>query len=320
MKNKKVFTTILVVFITLSFVLSGCSQKKSANVQYKSKEFRIGFAMPTYDDNFLNKMMDGAKEEAKKLDDTDVVFVDAKNDSTKQTAQVVNLIAQKCDVIIVCPVDSEKSDTYIKIAKDSKVPIISVNRSFKNQDEATAYVGSESITAGTIQMEYIAKILNGTGNIVIIRGEDTVEAAIKRTEGVKEVLKNYPNIKIVAEETGKWQRTLGMQITENWIKNGLQFDAVLANNDEMAIGSVMALKNANKLDKVLVAGVDATPDALQVMKEGNLKATVFQNAVGQGSEAIKVAYKIAKGEKVGKNNFIPYELVKPEDADKYLKK
>lgn len=264
--------------------------------------------------------MKGAKEEAEKLEDTDVIFTDAKNDPVKQTAQIANLIAQKCDVIIVCIVDVEKSDTYIKMAKDANIPIISVNRVFKNQSEATAYVGSDSITSGIMQTEYVVQKLNGKGNVVILRGDDANEAAIKRTEGVKQILKNYPDIKIVAEDTGKWQRTLGMQITESWIKNGIQFDAVVCNNDEMALGAIMALKNANKINNVTVAGIDATADALNVMKAGDLKVTVFQNASGQGGGAIKAAYKIIKGEKIDSNNYVPYELVIPSDADKYLEK
>ena len=320
MKSRKLFVTGLSVFIILSLVLSGCAQKKAANTasKYKSKKYRIGFAISSYSDKFKSILMASAKKEAEKLDDTDVIFVNGKNDTTKQKSQIANLIAQKCDVIIVSPVDTNETESYAKMANDSNIPIISSNALFSNQDQATSYVGSDSIEAGLLQMEYVAKKLNGKGNIVVLKGVDTDEAAIKRTEGIKEVLKKYPDIHIVAEESGKWQRTLGMQITENWIKNGIQFDAVVANNDEMAIGSIMALKNSNMIDKVFVAGTDGTEDALQLMKEGSLKATVFQNAAEQGSEAIKTAYKVIRGEKVDKNVFIPFELVTPEDADKYL--
>ena len=322
MKSRKLFATGLAVFIILSLVLSGCAQKKAVNqaLEYKSKKYRIGFAMKSFNDDFLNIMMDSAKKEAEKLTDADVVFTNGKNDSTKQKSQIANLIAQKCDVIIVNPVDTNESASYAKMAKDSNIPIISVNALLSNQDEATAYVGSESTESGVIEMEYVAKKLNGKGNIAILRGVDTDEAAIKRTEAIKEVIGKYPNIHIVTEDSGKWLRTYGMQITENWIKNGIQFDAVVSNNDEMVIGAIMALKNSNMIDKVFVAGIDATADALQFMKEGSLKATVFQNAADQGSEAIKAAYKIVKGEKVDKKVLIPYELVTPEDADKYLAK
>ena len=322
MKIRKLFATVLTGFIILSLVLSGCVQKKAVNqaLEYKSKKYRIGFAVKSFNDDVLSVMIDSAKKEAEKLDDADVIFVNGKSDSTKQKSQIANLIAQKCDVIIVNPVDTNESEYYAKMTRDSNIPIISVNSLLSNQDEAISYVGSDSTEAGALQMEYIAKRLNGKGNIVVLSGNDNDEAAIKRTQAIKEVIKKYPDIKIVAEESGKWQRTLGMQITENWIKNGIQFDAVVSNNDEMAIGSIMALKNSNMLDKVFVAGIDGSVDALQFMKEGSLKATVFQNVAAQGSEAVKTAYKVIKGEKVEKNIFVPFELVAPEDADKYLAK
>ena len=320
MKSRKLFATGLAVFIILSLVLSGCAQNKAANTAsaYKSKKYRIGFVMQSYNNELLNIMMNEAKKEAEKLDDTDVIFVNGKSDSTKQKSQIANLIAQKCDAIIVNPYDINESASYTKMANESNIPIISVNCPLKNQDEATSFVGSDSTESGVLEMEYVAKKLNGKGNIVILRGDDGAEAAIKRTEAIKEVAKKYPDIKIVAEEGGKWQRTYGMQITESWIKQGIQFDAVVSNNDEMAIGSIMALKNSNMLDKVFVAGIDGNKDALNLLKEGSLKVTVFQNVAGQGSEAIKTAYKVIKGEKVDKNVFIPFELVTPEDADKYL--
>lgn len=322
MKSRKLFTTGLAIFIILSLVLSGCAQKKAVNQasEYKSKKYRIGFVMQSYNNELLNIMMNEAKKEAEKLDDTDVIFVNGKSDSAKQKSQIANLIAQKCDVIIVNPYDVNESASYTKMANESNVPIISVNCPLKNQDEATAFVGSDSTESGVLEMEYVAKKLNGKGNIVVLRGNDTDEAAIKRTQAIKDVIKKYPNIHIVAEDSGKWVRTFGMQITEAWIKNGVQFDAVVSNNDEMAIGAIIALKNSNMLDKVFVAGIDGNVDALNLLKEGSLKVTVFQNVAGQGSEAIKTAYKVIKGEKVDKNIFVPYELIDPGDADKYLAK
>ncbi|URZ15865.1 sugar ABC transporter substrate-binding protein [Clostridium felsineum] len=314
---KKTSHILILLMIATCFLFTACSSKQA--IVYKSKKYRIGLSIPASDDNFRNRVISAIKKDAQSLTDTDLVIVNAKGDPARQKAQISNLVAQKCNAIIVLPVDTEQSGDYTQIAKDSGVPIISANTFLKNQNDAEAYVGSDSITSGIMEAEYAAKQLNGKGNVVILKGEATHEAAIKRTEGIKQVLQNYPNIKIVAEENGDWKRTLGMQITENWIKNSTKFDAVLANNDEMAIGAIMALKNHNLINNVFVGGVDATPDALKFLKEGSLKVTVFQNASGQGSEALKAAYKLVKGEKIDKNIFVPYELVVPSDADKYLK-
>jgi ABC-type sugar transport system substrate-binding protein len=104
----------------------------------------------------------------------------------------------------------------------------------------------------------------------------------------------------------------------NWLTAGLKFDAVIANNDEMAIGAIQALKAARKLDKVVVAGVDATQDALAAMKAGELKVTVFQDAHGQGKGAVDAALKLVKGQKVESKVWVPFELVTPASMARYL--
>lgn len=286
-----------------------------------SDKVLIGFSMPTFDDKWLSYMLDAARAQAEKYPDAEFIFTDAKNDSAKQMGQLENFVAQGVKAIVVCPVDTDATEPYTALANENKIPIISVNRVFKNQDQATSYVGSDSIKAGIMQMEYIGEKLGGKGKIVILRGEDSNEAARLRTEGVKQVIKEkYPDIEVVAEQTGKWQRPLGMQIMENWIQSGMEINAVCANNDEMAIGAIMALKDANMLDKVIVGGVDATPDALEYMKNGELGVTVFQNAQGQGAGAVDAGYKAAKGESLDKEIWIPYELVKPEQVDDYIAK
>jgi inositol transport system substrate-binding protein len=315
MKLRKLVHYFLVTLALLA-AFTGCTKSD------KKDKVVIGYSMPTFDDKWLSYMLDAAKAKADELSpEVEVIFTDAKNDSAKQMGQVETFVAQGVDVIVVCPVDTEATEPFTRIAKEANIPIVSVNRVFKNQDEATCFVGSESIKAGILQMEYIGKKLGGKGNIVLFRGEDGHEAARMRTEGVKKVIKEkYPDIKIVAEQTGKWQRTLGMQIMENWIQSGIKFDAVCSNNDEMAIGAIMALKEAKMLDKVLVGGTDGTIDALEYVKNGELDMTVYQNPVGQGAGAVEVAYKIAKGEKVEPYVWVPYELVPPEKVDEYIAK
>jgi ABC-type sugar transport system substrate-binding protein len=107
----------------------------------------------------------------------------------------------------------------------------------------------------------------------------------------------------------------------NWITKGVKFDAVVSNNDEMAIGAIQALK-ASGVDtkKAIVGGVDATADALASMKGGDLKVTVFQNAAGQGKSAVDTALKLAKGEAVEQKIWVPFELVTPANMTEYLKK
>jgi inositol transport system substrate-binding protein len=144
-------------------------------------------------------------------------------------------------------------------------------------------------------------------------------AQIKRDQGAREVLGKYPGLKLIADQTADWDRAKGMALMENWIQSyGDKINAVFAQNDEMGLGAVLALEQAKRKDKVVVAGVDAIADALKSVKEGHLDATVFQDAQGQGGSAVEVALKILKKQPYEKQVFIPFKLVTKENVSEYI--
>ena len=149
-------------------------------------------------------------------------------------------------------------------------------------DDGVPYVGSDSLYAGTVEMQELAELAGGKGNVVILIGDPANEAAVLRTQGCKDVVAENPGMKVTKEQSGNWYREEGLAIMENWIQSGDPIDVVCANNDEMALGAIEALKNADMLDDVLVGGVDATADALAAMQAGELEVTVFQDADGPG--------------------------------------
>ena len=126
---------------------------------------------------------------------------------------------------------------------------------------------------------------------------------------------------MLAKESGNWQRDQGVSLTENFITAyGNDLTAVIANNDEMALGAVQALKNNNLLDKVAVTGIDATPDALAALKAGDLTCTIFQDAEGQGGTAIKSVHDAINGNPSSeKVMYIPFKLVTEENVDEFIK-
>ena len=171
-------------------------------------------------------------------------------------------------------------------------------------------------------MEYIGEKIGGKGGVVILMGILGNEGTTKRTEGVEEVIKDkYPDVKVLAKESGNWQRDQGVSLTENFITAyGNDLTAVIANNDEMALGAVQALKNNNLLDKVAVTGIDATPDALAALKAGDLTCTIFQDAEGQGGTAIKSVHDAINGNPSSeKVMYIPFKLVTEENVDEFIK-
>ncbi|MHA4733475.1 sugar ABC transporter substrate-binding protein [Ensifer adhaerens] len=286
----------------------------------------IGVSMALFDDNFLTVLRNGMSDYAKTLDGVELQIEDAQNDVSKQQSQIQNFIAAGVTAIIVNPVDTDATAAMSKIAADAGIPLVYVNREPVNVDtlpEKQAFVASNEQESGTLQTQEICKMLGGKGKAVVMMGELSNQAARMRTKDIHDVLATdqCKGIEIVEEQTANWSRTQGSDLLTNWLSAGLEFDAVISNNDEMAIGAIQALKAAGRsMDSVVIGGIDATQDALAAMAAGDLDVTVFQNAAGQGKGSVDAALKLAKGEPVDKKVYIPFELVTKDNLDKYQAK
>ncbi|APG94308.1 sugar ABC transporter substrate-binding protein [Sinorhizobium americanum] len=286
----------------------------------------IGVSMALFDDNFLTVLRNGMSDYAKTLNGVELQIEDAQNDVAKQQSQIQNFIAAGVSAIIVNPVDTDATAAMSKIAADAGIPLVYVNREPVNIDslpEKQAFVASNEVESGTLETQEVCKMLGGKGKAVVMMGELSNQAARMRTKDIHDVLATdaCKGIEIVEEQTANWSRTQGADLMTNWLSAGVEFDAVIANNDEMAIGAIQALKAAGRsMDSVVIGGVDATQDALAAMAAGDLDVTVFQNAAGQGQGSVDAALKLAKGEAVEKKVYIPFELVTKDNLDKYQAK
>ena len=287
---------------------------------------KIGVSMDKFDDNFLTVLRNSMAEYAKTQPGVTLQIEDAKDDVSKQLSQVQNFIANGVDAIIVNPVDTSATGAITKAAADAGVPLVYVNREPIDVDKLgpkAAFVASNEAESGTLEAKQICKLLGGKGNILVIEGVLSNQSAVQRTKDVHEVLStpDCTGIKVVAEQTANYDRTQGQNLMTNWLSKGMQFDAVVSNNDEMAIGALQAMKSAGvDTKKAIVGGIDATQDALASMKAGDLKVTVFQDAAGQGKGAVDAALALAAGKPVEKKVYIPFQLVTPANMDQFVKK
>jgi inositol transport system substrate-binding protein len=282
--------------------------------QWAAADYRIGVSIARVDDNFMTYVRNGLDEAAKK-DGVQIQFEDAQGDVVRQLNQVQGFINQKVDAVIVLPVDTSATANITRAAVEAKTPLVYVNR---HPDERTlpkgvVTVASNDIEAGQLQMRYLAEKLGGKGNLAIIMGDLAQNATHDRTEGVKQVLKDFPGIKVVEQQSAEWQRNKGMDLTSNWLLAGSRFDAIVANNDEMAIGAAMALQQAGKgKGEIAIVGIDGLPDGLAAIKRGMLVASVFQDPKAQATSAVQAALKMIKGEPVESEVWVPFQLIKPE--------
>lgn len=285
----------------------------------QAKDLRIGVALANFDLNFVSILRTQMAKEMEK-EKIQGQFEDAKGDVAVQVQQVENFINQGVDAIILNPVDTQGVKPMMEAAKRANIPLIFVNR--KPEVELSgkmAYVGSDSLLGGRMEMEALAKKMNYKGNVAILMGALSAEEARQRTKATEDVIAKYKEMKVVEKQSAKWMRNEAVDVTSGWLLSGNKIDAIAANNDEMAIGAIMALNQSGKKD-ILVAGIDGTPDALQFIKNGKLALTVFQDAAGQGKGAVTMAKQVIDGKNGDKFMWIPYQVITKENYEAFTSK
>jgi len=281
----------------------------------------VGVSMALFDDNFLTAVRASMKERAQQLN-VPIQFEDAQNDIGRQLSQIQNFIAQHVDAIIVNPVDTDATPRMTKLVVAAGIPLVYVNRmpADRQLPPRVSFVGSDETQSGTLEMNEVCRLLNGKGDIVVLMGELTNQSARQRTQDIEQVLAKPAchGIHVLDKQAADWKRTEASDLVTNWLSAGLRPQAVVANDDEMAIGAIQSLRQARLLNTTIVAGIDATPDGLAAVKAGDLRVTVYQNAPGQGRGAVDAALKLARGEPVPSLNWVPFELVTPANLASYL--
>ena len=277
----------------------------------------IGVSLMNLSNEFivmLNRAMERRAEEL----GVRLIVNDAQRAPDRQIQQVESFIAQQVDAIILNPCEVEASSPAVDKALAAGIPIVNVNSETKTAP--TAFVGSRDEESARLAMEYIAQRLGGRGEVVMMHGYMGQAAQLKRNAGARAVLAENPGLHLLAEQTAEWDRAKAIALMENWIQaHGDRINAVFAQNDEMAMGALLALEQAKKKDKVIVVGVDAIADALEAVRQSRLDATVFQDSEQQGRQAVETALKILRKQPFDKETYIPFRLVTQENVGQYAK-
>ena len=293
-----------------AFCLAGCQSSEKGG----APKLVIGATMLSMQNEFIVNVNDAMAKKAE-AEGVELITVDAERSALKQVEQVESFIAQHVDAILLNPCEVEASSPAVAKALAAHIPIINVNSETSTQP--TAFVGSDDAESARIAMKFIADKLGGKGNILMMQGYMGQAAQLKREQGAKEILKQYPGLTLLASQTGEWDRAKALSLMENWIQSyGSKIQAVFCQNDEMGMGAVKALTDAGLKNKVIVVSIDAIPDAIQAVKNGTLDATVFQNASEQGAKAVETAIKAIKKQAFDKQILIPFQLVTKQNAEK----
>ncbi|WP_075634741.1 substrate-binding domain-containing protein [Rhizobium rhizosphaerae] len=277
-------------------------------------------------DKFRALLVDAMKAAAQAKPGVTLIVESANGDRELQLEQMRKSAGQKIDAMIVISSDGDQGPRMTEIGKQAGVPLVFVNTSPANLadlPDSQVYVASDEKESGTLQAQEVCRQLHGKGKAVVLIGEPFHFAARTRTNDVDAVFAqpDCSGIQIVERQAAYWSRDYASQQMQEWLKAGVTFDAVIANNDEMALGAIQGLKQAGRAPKdIVIAGIDATNDALMAMQAGDLDMTVLQDANGQGKGAVEAAIKLAAGQKVPRETYIPFQLVTQQNLPQYLPK
>ena len=238
-------------------------------------------------------------------------------DAATQLSQVETMIADGVDAIILNPQDADACVACVEVAEEAGIPIIGVN-TMVNTDKLTSYVGSQDVSAGEEIMQYMIDYMESEEfNIVVLEGPMGQSAQLQRWEGINNVLADYEGIEILAYDTANWSRSEAMTLMETWLTTyGDEIDAVVAENDEMALGARQAIE-AEGYD-IPCIGIDGITDAVTAIQNGGMIASDFQDAEGQISGAIDAAVAVLNGEEVEKEIWIPFQMITPDNVEEFV--
>ncbi|MET0454348.1 MAG: substrate-binding domain-containing protein [Mycobacterium sp.] len=249
-----------------------------------------------------------------KANNIELVWNSANNDVSTQASQVDSLINQGVKAIIVVPVQADSLAPQIAAAKEKGIPLLAVNAALESTDLA-GNVQPDDVAAGAQEMQMMADKLGGKGNIVILQGPLGGSGEINRGKGIDQVLAKYPDIKVLAKDTANWKRDEAVNKMKNWISGfGTQIDGVVAQNDDMGLGALQALKEAGRTG-VPIVGIDGIEDGLNAVKSGEFIGTSLQNGTVELSAGLAVANAIVKGEEVNKEPVYVMPAITQENVD-----
>lgn len=313
---KKRMLSVLLCTAMMATMAFGCgaldksSSSESADAGSDNK-VKIGITLYSLKNEFTVRISNAAQKKADELG-VELAIYDGNYDASTQISQVETMISDGCQGIILNPQDAEACSPCVDKAVEAGIPIVGVN-TMVNNDNLTSYVGSQDVTAGEMEMQKIIDTIGTKGNIVIIEGPMGQSAQIERRQGIQNILDKNKDIKLLAEKTANWSRSEAMTVTETWLQAFNNIDAVVAENDEMALGAKEALKAAGKGD-IPVIGVDGITDALNAVESGDLVASIFQDGAGQGSKAVEVLMDAINGKSVESKYWIDFEEVNKDNV------
>jgi len=283
MRAQQLMTRLLVM--TLLFgLLAGVPLASAPAAARQDEQLQVVFSVPGLAFPFFVHMVNIAKEKATELD-IELIVQDGQDDSATQSANLEAAIAQGVDGVVISPRDVKALAPAIQSVIDAGIPVVTIDRNVEGV-ETLGHVGADNVRGGEKQGEFLMEILPDGGQIIELQGTVGASPAIDRSAGFNSVIADHPEYEIVFQQTAAFRRDQGLSVTEQALQANPDVDAIVAANDDMALGAAEAVAGAG-LD-IPIIGFDALPEALQAIQNDTLAATIDQWPGRQTSGAMEV--------------------------------
>ncbi|GLX09206.1 ABC transporter substrate-binding protein [Microbispora sp. NBRC 16548] len=279
-----------------------CTLDQFGGTKFDLKTATVGFSQSEKEANpFRIAETKSIKDEAAKLGIADLKVTNAQSQFSKQITDVQQLIAQGVKLLVIAPLNSDGWEPVLQQAAAKKIPIITVDRKINANpcSDYLTFIGSDFYEQGKRAADQMITALSGKGKVAILLGAPGNNVTTERTNGFKDRIKEKaPDIQISFEQTGEFAREKGQQVTEQLIQSNPDINGIYAENDEMALGAVTALKGAGKEPGAIkIVSVDGTRSAVQAIADGWLHAVVESNP-RFGPLAFETAQKFLDGQPI----------------------
>lgn len=282
------------------------------------KKYVIGLAMNTQTNPFFVDVKDGVQKAADEHG-IELYITDAQDDPTIQMKDVENLITKKPDAIIIDTCDSDAIVSSIEACNEAGIPVFTMDRE-ANGGEVISHIGYDAIKSGRMAGQYLVDTLGGKGKIVEIQGIMGTNVAQNRSQGFNEIMKENPDMEIVACQVADFDRAKGMSVMENILQANPEIDGLYAANDEMLLGALEAMEAAGRTDEIVKIGCDAIDDTLDAMKSGKVDATIAEPPFFLGKAILNTAYDYLEGKTVEPYVILDNQLVTQDTVDTLVTK
>jgi ABC-type sugar transport system substrate-binding protein len=280
----------------------------------RSQRQQVGFLM-TLDNPYWQNMRLGAEDEARKLG-VDITILNAKEDPVLQIEQIKQMIAKQADIVCLVPMKKEPLVRGVQMLNQSRIPVIIVNREIGQECEYVCYTGTDSYSGAVVSAKILAEAMGGKGQIVEFHQHLGTGPEIARSKALRDVLKDYPDINIVARIPHKGERDIVKTEMQTLLQNYPKLSGVYAHGDNFAVAAAQVCQKAGRTD-ISVVGMGGSREMIEAIKQGLVTGTSYQQPEEEGRSAIRLAVKYLNGEKLGKSYPVDCPAITKENAHKF---